>query len=393
MLKGLAFAKEMIRLGHSVEVLTGFPNYPGGKIYVGYRQNWRMRECLDSVTVLRVPVFPDHSKSPMKRIVSYLSFSFSACIPGVFLVKKPDVIHVYQGPATLVLPAIVMKLVFGVPYVLDIQDLWPESVFGSGMFRYKFLTPLLHFWCSLTYRLASKIVVLSTGYKEKIIQRGIAEGKIEVLYNWCDPSLELGVGLVDEPIENSAIEKFSLVYAGNIGSLQALDAVVKAANQLKFEFPELQVNFVGDGIDRERLERMVELNGITNVKFLGRQPVGNMGEILKRADGLLIHLADDPLCRIGIPQKTQAYLAAGKPIIMCVGGDAARLVESAGAGILCQPENPDSIAAAIRQLIKMSPEDRALLGSNGKQYYFEHLSFRVGTKRMEKILTEVAHDG
>ena len=390
-LKGLSFAKEMIRLGHSVEVLTGFPNYPGGKIYAKYKQCWRMRELLDSVQVIRVPLFADHSKSGLKRMLCYLSLAFSACIPGIFLIKRPDVVHVYQGAATLSLPAIILRLFFGVPFVLDVQDLWPESVLGSGMLRFRSLSAILHWWCDLTYRLAAKIVVLSPGYKQTIVQRGVPPEKIEVVYNWSDDSQITAAEQQDNTDPFGLNGYFNVVYAGNLGSLQALGSVVSAADLLKDEFPELRLVFVGDGVDGERLKKTVDSQKIFNVKFIPRQPVARISSILKKSAVLLIHLRDDPLARIGIPQKTQAYLAAGRPIIMAMRGDAANLLKSANAGVTCEQENPESIAAAIRRLIRMSPAERDIMATNGRKYYVDYLSFSVGSTQMERILTRVAH--
>lgn len=390
-LKGLAFAREMIRLGHSVEVLTGFPNYPGGRIYAGYKQSWRMREFLDSVPIIRVPLFADHSSSPLRRILCYFSLALSTFVPGMFLVKKPDVVHVYQGPSTLAFPAMMLKMFFGVPYVLDVQDLWPESLLGSDMLKFKGLASILHVWCDLTYLMADKIIVLSPGYKQAIIQRGVPAEKIEVVYNWCDGSQEAATVMEEESDPFSLNGRFNVIYAGNLGRVQALDAVIAAAALLGNEYPDLRIIFVGDGVDSERLKHIVETEKISNVRFIPRQPVERVGEILKKADALLIHLRDDPLCRIGIPQKTQAYLASGRPIIMAVRGDAAELLERAGAGVTCEQENPHSIVAAIRYMIKLSPEERDIMGGNGRRFYGESLCFAIGASQMEKIFTGVAN--
>jgi colanic acid biosynthesis glycosyl transferase WcaI len=389
-LKGLFFAKDLIRRGHSVEVLTGFPNYPGGRIYAGYRQKWRMREMLDRVSVIRVPLFTDHSNSALRRILCYISFAFSACVPGIFLVKKPDVVHVYQGPATLVLPAIMLKFFFGVPYILDVQDIWPESVLGSGILKFKFLDSILHFWCDLTYRFASKIVVLSPGYKRAIMLRGVPENKIHVIYNWCDVSQETVPDKLTNTDYFGLSGYFNVIYAGNFGGLQALESVIRAASILQDELPDLRIVFVGDGVDTERLKNIVETEKIRNVRFIPRQPVESIRVILEKADVLLIHLRNDPLCRIGIPQKTQAYLASGRPIIMAVEGDAADLLKRSGAGVTCEQENPESIAEAMRLLFQMTPEERGVMALKGRRFYVDNLCYAVGSKKLEELLLTVA---
>jgi glycosyltransferase involved in cell wall biosynthesis len=389
-LKGLYLAKDLIGRGHGVEVLTGFPNYPGGRVYKGYRQKWRMREMIDVVPVIRVPLFTDHSSSALRRMLCYFSLAFTACVPGILLVKKPDVVHVYQGPATLVLPAILMKVFFGVPYVLDVQDLWPESVLGSGMLRFKFFDSILHFWCDLTYRFATQIVVLSPGYKQAITLRGVPENKIKVIYNWCDVSQEITTDNQEYSDPFDLNGRFNVIYAGNFGGVQALESVIRAAAMLKLELPDVRFVFVGDGVDGDRLKKIVDVENIDNVRFIPRQPVERIRTILDKSDVLIIHLRNDPLCRIGIPQKTQAYLAAGKPIIMAVNGDAADLLNKAKAGVTCEQENPVSIADAVRKLYRMCPEERAVMALNGRRFYAENLCYSVGSSKLEKILLTVA---
>jgi len=388
-LKGLAFAKELARLGHEVEVLTGFPNYPDGRIYRGYRQRWRQRETIEGISIIRVPLFPDHSSSGFRRMLCYISLALSACIPGLFLVRRPDVVHVYQGPATLALPAIVLRLLRSVPYVLDVQDLWPESVTSSGMLSMPGLTFFLNKWCDLVHRLAAKIVVLSPGYKRMLTARGVEASKIDVVYNWCDESQMYTPASEKKTGDLFGLaDRFTIVYAGNLGRIQALDAVLEAASLLHQEHPDVLFVFVGDGIDTDRLKEIVSRKGLDNVRFIPRQPVTEIGVILEKADALLIHLRDDPLCRVGIPQKTQAYLAAGKPVIVAVKGDTADLVIEAKAGIPSEPEDPAGIAAAVNRLYELSSEERAQMGHNGLVYYKRHLAFAVGVKRMECLFKE-----
>ena len=382
-LKGLAFAKEMVKLGHEVEVLTGFPNYPGGKIYSGYRQCWRQRETIDGVSIIRVPLYPDHSGSGFRRILCYLSLALSACIPGLFLVRRPDVVHVYQGPATLALPALLLRLLRGVPFILDVQDLWPESVTSSGMLVMPGLTYILTKWCDLAHRFADKIVVLSPGYKGVLATHGVDISKIAVVYNWCDESQIPVCKMSGDPFRLAG--RFNVIYAGNLGRVQALDAVLDAASLLRDVHPDIMFVFVGDGIDSDRLKDTAASKYLDNVRFISRQPVAEIGAILEKANALLIHLRDDSLCRVGIPQKTQAYLSAGRPIIVAVKGNAADLVVEAQAGISCEPEQPASIAAAVKNLYALSVEERAHMGNNGRAYYDKHLALSVGVTQMESL--------
>ena len=186
--KGLLFAKKLSKLGHSVDVLTGFPNYPGGKLYDGYKIKFFHREVIDGIPVIRVPLYPSHDSNSIKRILNYTSFALSASLPGFFLVKRPDVIYVYHPPATIGLPALFLHLLHRAPFVYDIQDIWPDTLAATGMMDNKVALWLVNKWCRFIYSQAAKIVVLSPGFKEILIKRDVPDHKIEVIYNWCEDS-------------------------------------------------------------------------------------------------------------------------------------------------------------------------------------------------------------
>jgi len=389
--KGLLFAKELSKLGHSVEVLTGFPNYPGGKLYDGYKIKFFQREVISDIPVIRVPLYPSHDSNPIKRILNYTSFALSASLLGFFLVKRPDVIYVYHPPATIGLPALFLHLLRRAPFVYDIQDLWPDTLAASGMLDNSAALWIIEKWCRFIYSQAAKIVVLSPGFREMLIRRGVPEHKIEVIYNWCeDDKIQATARNEDLAREFGMVGRFNIVFAGTMGKAQALDAVLDAALLLRDKLSKVQFVFVGGGIDVGRLKEKTIEQGLTNVCFLSRRPISEIGNILNLADVLLVHLKDDPLFRITIPSKTQAYMAAGRPILMCVKGDAAALVEKAGAGLTCKPEGPQDIAGAVEKFYNMTREELDLMGHNGKRFYEQELSLRIGARRFEEIFQSVA---
>jgi colanic acid biosynthesis glycosyl transferase WcaI len=308
---------------------------------------------------------------------------------GLFSVRRPDVIHVCQGPATLMIPAILYRLVFRSPVVLDIQDLWPESVISSGMFHVPGGLWMLERWCKFTYAACDRIMVLSFGYRALLENRGASPNKISVVHNWCDEnSIANLVRIGDVGARFGLDGKFNVIFAGTMGKAQALDAVFDAAGLLRNELPTVQFVFVGGGIDAPRLMELTAVRELANVVFIPRQVASEISKILAFADALLIHLRADLLGRTTIPQKTQAYLAAGKPIIMAVDGEAAGLVKEANAGIVCMPENPQSIATAVRELFAMSSAQREAMGKNGQRYYRENMSFEIGLQKVINVYTQ-----
>jgi lipopolysaccharide/colanic/teichoic acid biosynthesis glycosyltransferase len=387
--KGLLFARELVARGHEVEVLTGFPNYPGGKIYPGYRIHPWARERLDGIDVLRVALYPSHNNSGLHRIFNYVSFSISAAVFGAALIRKPDVMYVYHPPITVGFAAAVIGVLRMTPFVYDIQDLWPDTVAASGMMSNPRALGLLGSLCKLVYRRASHIAVLSPGFKETLARRGVSPDKIDVIYNWCDETVFKGDYKSRVRLASSA-DKLSILFAGTMGTAQGLDSVLQAAQICLRTAPTAEFVFVGGGVERARLEKMAEEMKLDNVRFMPRQPMHAMGGILAGADVLLVHLKDDPLFRITIPSKTQAYLAAGKPILMGVRGDAADLVKQSQSGVLCEPGDPQSIAEAVKELAGAGPERLAAMGHNGRAFYDRELSISIGVEKFDRVFKAAA---
>jgi colanic acid biosynthesis glycosyl transferase WcaI len=391
MFKGLPFARALQAKGHEVQILTGFPNYPEGRLYSGYRLRAIQRETLDGIPVVRVPLFPSHDNSALRRIANYASFALAATALGPWFVRAADVAYVYHPPATIALPAAVIKLLRRIPLVFDIQDLWPDTLGATGMVRSQLAMRLVDLWCRLEYRSASAIAVLSPGFKRRLVERGVPPAKVEVIYNWCDE-----VALSPRPRDAALAQelgmasRFNVVFAGNMGKAQGLETVLQAAARLAKEAPNVQFVLVGGGTEVERLRRLAAELCLGNVRFLSRQPPSEIGSILSMADAFLVHLRDDPLFAITIPSKTQAYLAVGRPIVMAVRGDAADLVERAGAGIVCEPENAEALVRAVAGLSRMPREGLERMGERGRDFYQRELSMAVGVGRFEALFRAAA---
>lgn len=389
-IKGLVFAKALQAAGHEVEVLTGFPNYPGGKIYPGYRVKWLHREIMDGIKVTRVPLYPDHSISKWGRIFNYGSFAFTSCLYGLFMAKKFDVIYTYTPPMTTAMSAAIISFFRRTPFVYDIQDIWPDTLRATGFVLGERLLGVIDRCCKFLYKRAAHIVGISPGFKAKLLDRGVPEQKISVIHNWCDEAALNSQHEIDVKALGLA-DRFNVVFAGNMGKAQALDNVILAAKQVATVNTQIQFVFVGGGIEVERLRQMVSDQAIPNVIFLPRMPMTEIGAVLKAADVLLVHLKNDPLFEITIPSKTQAYMAIGKPILMAVKGNAAELVEQAKAGLCAIPEDQNSIAEMILQMAALSKEQLQAMGNNGREYYAKHLSLQAGVDQTMRILQQVVH--
>ena len=388
--KGLVFARELVKQGFEVEVLTGFPNYPGGKVYPGYKVKWLQREVIDGVHITRVPLYPNHDQSAIMRVLNYASFAASSLFYGMFMARRPDVMYAYHPPLTVGITASLLRLFRRVPVVYDIQDMWPDTLRATGMLNNSKALRLVGLVCNWVYRRVDQIVVLSPGFKRLLLERGVPESKLRVVYNWADEvSLGAPVGHVAESFP--AEGQFTILFAGNMGKAQALDTVLDAAALLQEQCSRVCWVMLGGGVEVERLKAEALRRLLGNVVFLPAVPMAEVGAYLQAADALLVHLRKDPLFEITIPSKTQAYMAVGKPLLMAVDGDAADLVKQSGGGVVAESESAQALAQAARQLANTPPAELAAMGLQAQQHYQQHLSLAVGASKFAELFRQLAY--
>ncbi len=379
-------AQTLLALGHDVTVLTGYPNYPTGTLYPGYHVRLHQREMLAGVPVVRVPLYPEHSRSSVRRVLNYVSFALSSTLLGPWLVKRPDAIFAYHPPLTVGLPAYVLSRLWRVPFVYQIQDMWPESLSASGMLNNPRILAWVGSFADLVYRWAAAICVISPGFRQNLLSKGVPAEKIHVISNWVDT----GTYYPAEPDEVLAARLelagyFNVMYAGNIGQGQGLETLLEAAHILR-DIPEIQFVIVGDGVALPTLQQVTQTKGLTNVRFLGSYPTADMPALYALAEVLLVHLRDDPLYRITIPHKVFSYMASGKPILVAVAGDAATLVTNARAGLSCVPDNPEMLAQKVKQFFDMPQSERCMMAISGLKAVEQQYNKDVAIKKIEMVL-------
>lgn len=380
--KGLYFAKELKKKGFDIEILTGFPNYPKGKIYDGYKLRLFQREVIEGININRVFLYPSHNNNSIQRSINYISFSISSVILGLLKLRKPDIIYAYHPPITVGIAAVILKYIFNIPLVYDIQDIWPDSLKATGMIKNKTLFDFIDFICNLIYKSSDKLVVLSPGFKNLLIKRGVNNKKIKIIYNWSN--IKRRFGDLKKP-ENFKKKRFNIVFAGNIGKAQSLDAIIKAAEILHKNNSKVIFQIIGDGIDLERLKSYAKDRRITNINFIPRVSQNEISIYLENANAFIVHLKNDALFKITIPSKTQAYMAFGKPIIMAVKGDAAKLIKKSKCGLICEPENYKQIAKTIQKLMSLEQSKLEIMGKNALEYYKKELSIEKGIQNFSNI--------
>ena len=384
--KGQKFAEAVAAGGYDVEVVTGFPNYPGGKLYDGYKIRPWVKEKINGVMVTRVAIYPSHDASKLRRILNYVSFFLSALLYLTFVSKRAGVIYAYHPPLTVGLAAAIASFLRRTPFVVDIHDLWPDTLPATGMMSNPRLLRYINIACNWVYRRADHIILHSHGFLEALRQRGVPEEKMTTVLGWTNEDAA-------EAIEKSSssplrdIDGLKILYAGNMGPAQALDSVLDAALIMHNEGlgDEITFCFLGSGLALEGLKQQAQTLGLKNVVFLPRVPPHEVGKYLRAADCLLVHIKDTPLFTMTMPSKTQAYMLAARPILMAAKGEVVELINSANAGLAALPEDPRSIADAAIALKKMSEPERLHMGQSSQAYYWHHLSMAQGMQKFIEI--------
>jgi len=383
-------AQTLMAHGHHVTVLTGFPNYPSGQLYPGYRLKLLQKETIVGVPVVRVFLYPEHSRSEIKRALNYLSFAVSAATLGWLAVSKPDVMFVWHPPLTIGIPAYILSRLWCVPFFYHIEDIWPETLSATGMMNNPAVLNGVGKLAMWIYRKSAEIGVISPGFRENLIKKGVPTDKIHVIFNWVDT--EAYDVTAPDPVlaeELGLSNRFNVMFAGNIGEAQGLEVVLDAAKLLR-DLKDVQFVLVGDGVALPRLNQTAIDQALNNVLFLGRYPQDRMPALYALADVLLVHLKDDPLFRITIPCKIMTYLASGKPILAAVAGDAAKVVKDADAGLGCPPGNPEALAESVQKFYHLDREELRRMGMNGRRAAQNMYSREYSVSKIEAILQQAS---
>lgn len=378
--------------GIDVTFLTGKPNYPDGNVFIGYRAWGCQRENWQGIPVLRVPLVPRGKNSAAGLAANYLSFIFSVMLFGPWLLRKKrfDAILVYcPSPLLQALSALYLGRIKGTPVIVWVQDLWPESLESTGYVKNRLVFSLVKKLVQFLYRRTHHILISSRSFAAPISAM-VPGAKISCLPNSIHSSFSAPDSAPRTPMP-VLDEGFCVVFAGNIGAAQAMEVIVRAASQLT-SYPEIRFVIIGSGSRLEWMQQEVRDRGLANVHLVGRYPGEAMPYLLSKAGVLLVTLADRPIFAATVPNKVQAYLAAGRPVIGCLNGEGARLIEEAGAGITVQAEDADGLSRAILSLYRMTPEARKEMGDNGRLFYRQNFDHEQLVDRLVGLIKDTVRE-
>lgn len=354
----------LVARGHEVRVVTGVPNYPMGHIYPDYGWGRNKEQVHNGVRVSRTFTIGRRS-GPIFRFINYYSFAISSSLYIIKMKEEYDVVYAHQtSPVMMSSAAMTYASKWRKKCLLYCMDLWPASLTMGGVKRGSPIYKIFESVSRKIYKKADRLLISSrgfAGYLEK--ELGIDGIKIGYLPQYAD----------DIFIQNSEKESLpksglDLVFAGNIGAAQSVLTILQAAALLKGQ-ADLRWHIIGDGSELDNCKRKADELDIRSITFHGRRPFEEMPAFYRMADAMLLTLTDDPLVSMTLPAKLQSYMAAGKPIIAAVNGEAAQVIEESGCGYCAQAGDAEGLANAVVRFI--TAEDRDSLGKKGRQYYHE----------------------
>ncbi len=366
-----ALARAWAAAGHGVTVVTCVPNVPNGVVYEGYRNRLLQTERMDGVEVVRVWTYMAPNKGTVRRIANYLSFLLTASLFGLF--RKADIVaatspQFFSGWAGAIVAKLRRK-----PFVLEIRDLWPESIVAVGANLSTRTIRFLEWLERKLYAAADHIVTVGEGYRGKLLDKGVSADKLSIVMNGVDKTLFRERDRPSDLAEQWQVgNRYVCGYIGTIGMACGLRTVLEAAGTLKEKnIGDIVFLLIGDGAERAALEREARERGLDNVIFAGRQPKESIPDFLALCDGCLVHLKKSDLFKTVMPSKIFEAAAMKRPIIMGVEGCARELVLKAGAGLTMEPENANELVECVLRL-KENPREAQRLGESGYAYFTEH---------------------
>lgn len=360
-------AFEMADRGHDVTVLTGLPNYPGGKVYDGYGVFKKRVETVNGVRILRTLVIPRGNGSGLRLALNYCSWAFIASIWAFFmgLFRKYDAVIVHEtSPITQGFPALIVKWMQRIPMYFWVLDLWPESLQAAGNIKNRHILDFFSKIAALMYRNSEKILIASQGFRNSILDKGDFVDKLVYFPNWAEDVFADAL-LMSVP---QMPEGFIVMFAGNVGEAQDFENVMKSALLLKDT--DVKMVIIGEGRKKPWADQFIDENQLHDVVYMmGRYPLELMPSFFNAADVMFLSLKEEDIFSLTIPAKLQAYMASGKPVAAMINGEARKLIQEADCGVSCPSGDPEAFADCIRSLRDMPSTKLEELGSNGKRYF------------------------
>lgn len=379
-------AKEWVKAGHSVTVITCFPNFPKGKIYDGYKNKLYQKEQIDGIEVIRVWSYITANKGFFKRTLDFISYSVTSFFAGLFV--NTDVIVATSPQFFTALSGRTLAFFKRKPWIMEVRDLWPESIKTVGAMKDNLFIRYFEWQEMRCYKSAKKIVVVTDSFKKTLVERGVDGDKIAVVKNGVDRVL-----FAPQPKDLTLMEEMGLKgkkiigYIGTHGMAHKLDFIMDCAKNMSGK-NDYHFLFIGSGAERDTLLAKQKAENITNVTLLDSVPKHQVNRYISILDLALINLRKSDLFKTVIPSKIFENACMQIPIIMGVEGEAQEIVESYGAGLCFEPENEKDFVNKLDKLL--SDKDFYVSCQKGGRKLSEDFDRKVlAAKMLEQISSSV----
>jgi glycosyltransferase involved in cell wall biosynthesis len=393
-------SRAWVERGHTVTVMTGFPNHPTGIIPKEYR--WRLwaTEAIDGIRVLRNWLYATPNEGFVRKSISHLTFMVSSVLFGLPRLGPADVIIASSPTFFAVFSAYFISRLRGIPYIFEVRDLWPAVFVDLGVIRNRTVIRLLENAEMFLYQNAAKVVTVTDAFTNTLVKRGLPPDKVMKITNGADLEFfqppgegegrsQKREGAVSNPQPSTRNSSpFTVLYMGAHGISHGLDSILRAAERLR-DHPEIEFLFVGEGAEKKNLIALKEELGLRNVRFVPGQAKAGVRAFYHTASVGLVPLRDVPLFSGFIPSKMFELMACGVPIVGSVRGEPARILEESGSALLVPPEDPAALAEAILALYA-DPDRRRQMSAAGRAFVEAHYDRRKLAVQYEELLRQVA---
>lgn len=382
-------ARQLVNMGHEVKVITAFPHYNTNRIWPDYRGKIVEKEDRGALSVYRVYVYVPREKTRiLDRILNYISFNMLSTLIGL-VVSNYDVILAPSPPLTIGLSAFVISLLKGIPYVYNVQDIYPDIAIRLGVLTNRYLIRFFKAVERFVYDRAEAVTVLSRGFRRNLLDKKVPSQKIAVIPNFVDSDFVKPLPRDNDFAQEKNLNgKYVVLYAGNVGNSQGLNYVLDAAQLLSMH-SEILLLIVGNGTAKLSLEQKTRKLDLDNVRFLPFQPMDSVPEMYATSNICLVPLRHG-IAQDSVPSKVYTIMAAGKPLVAAVDAksDTGGLVKETGCGIVVPPEDPKAIVEAILWM-KDHPEQAYAMGMKGRARIEKEFTPEVVASQYEELLTKV----
>jgi glycosyltransferase involved in cell wall biosynthesis len=385
-----ALAEKLSEEGSDVTVVTAFPYCSSASGHVWYKSKLVAKESYNGINIVRTYTFVPKKSTIYKRFLTFLTYMFSSTVYSIFTRKKFDIVVCISPPFFSLMTALIMSKIRHTPFIIDIQDLYPDTAIELGKLKNNLLIRIWRAIETTIYKNASAIIVISQGFKSEIIKKGINSNKIFVINSWVNtnrfhpekvPNRKKTLGLADY---------FVVLFLGTIGYAQGAENIVETAAMVS-KHKKIKFLFIGGGVEKNRIMQKTQDAQIDNVLFLPPQPFEKIPSFINAADVCLVSLVRRRLYEITIPCKTYEYLAMGKPIIMAAKGEAASLIRDNNCGIVTEPECPEALRDAVLDIYN-DPQEAERLSKNSRLAALKY-SEKVLLPEYKKLICQICNGG